>query len=66
MTKKNSNEISIAPKINVLEVGQSVSFPMEKNTIVRSTVSNRSIGWGKTFTCSLDKEQGIITVTRTT
>lgn len=63
-TNFETDKTPIAPAVAELEVGESIGFPMERTIVVRNTVSSRSLEWGKEFTVSLDRERGIVTVTR--
>lgn len=65
MDKKNDTKIAIAPTISKLKIGESVAFPIERNNAVRNTCSNRSLDLGMTWSTSLDRLAGTITVTRT-
>ncbi len=47
-----------------LEIGQSVTYPAERSSYVKSACSQFGFEWGKKFTTANNREERTITVTR--
>lgn len=65
MDNKNEEKQPLAPQINALEVGESVTYPIERLNVVRSTSSQLGLMNHKQFSCSISDDRTTITVTRT-
>ena len=62
--EKKVIEGPIATQIRALEVGEEVHFPVARLTTVKPHASVLGLSMGRKFTTSIDREQGVITVTR--
>lgn len=62
--EKKVNYGPVATQIKALEVGEVVHFPVVKLVTVKTCASNVGLAMGRKFTTSVDREQGVISVTR--
>jgi len=56
---------SIIGQFRSLEVGESRDFPREKLSYIRASASLFGAEWDRKFSTHFDREQGVVTVTRT-
>lgn len=56
---------SLADKLYHLEIGESIEFPIIELANVRSTASMYGAQWSRTYKTAMNREAGIVTVTRT-
>ncbi len=57
-------KISIRPKINGLEIGQEVSFPLSNLSSVKVTASDLGLAFGRKYTTRISRSEGLIYVSR--
>lgn len=57
-------EINISSTISNLESGSSCTFPTSKLRTVRSTASDLGLQLGRKYTTKVERDKGIIKVTR--
>lgn len=62
--EKKVIEGPVATQIRALKVNEEVHFPVAKLTTVKTCASNMGLVTGRRFTTSIDREQGVISVTR--
>ena len=62
--QENTEKISIAPILKELAIGDTAEFSLQRLSVVRSTVTSRSLDWDKKFTTQVDRENGVIKVRR--
>lgn len=62
--EKKMNYGPVATQIKALEVGEVVHFPVAKLTTVKTSASNVGLAMGRKFSTNIDREQGVISVTR--
>ena len=57
-------KIPLRPQIRALSLGQTIDFPILRMPTVKSTCTDLGIIYSRKFKTKLNREQGIITVTR--
>ena len=65
MSNETTEKLPIAPSLKALEVGDHVTFPVERSNIVRNAATQIGLIQRKTFTCNISDDRTTITVTRT-
>jgi len=65
MSNETEIKLPIAPSLKALEVGEHVTFPVERSNIVRNAATQIGLIQRKTFTCNITDDRTTITVTRT-
>jgi hypothetical protein len=65
MNNETEIKLPIAPSLKALEVGEQVSFPVERNNAVRNTATQLGLTLHMGFTCNISDDRTVITVTRT-
>lgn len=58
-------KMTATQQLRYLGVGESCTFPAEQVRSIRSMASENGFLWDKQFATSLDREQRVVTVTRT-
>lgn len=51
--------------LRALEVGESVTYPISRNSYVKSCCTNFGLEWDKRFTTKVNREARTVTATRT-
>ena len=65
MNNETDIKLPIAPSLKSLEIGEHVSFPVERQNAVRNASTQLGLIQRKTFTCNISDDRKVITVTRT-
>ena len=65
MNNEIETKLPIAPSLKALEIGENVSFPVERNNAVRNAATQLGLVEHKKFTCNISDDRTTITVTRT-
>jgi hypothetical protein len=65
MSNETDTKLPIAPSLKALEIGDHVTFPVERSNIVRNAATQIGLIQHKTFTCNISDDRTTITVTRT-
>lgn len=65
MNNEIETKLPIAPSLKLLEVGESVSFPVERNNAVRNAATQIGLVEHKRYSCNISADRTTITVTRT-
>jgi len=62
---KKTAEKPILTALRELEIGKSVTYPMNRASYLRSVCVSFGLEWEKKFTTKIDRETKTITATRT-
>lgn len=54
----------VLPTLRELKVGESVSYPLNRTSYVRSVCVSYGLEWGKKFSTRINREDSAIVVTR--
>lgn len=65
MSNETTEKLPIAPSLKTLEVGEHVTFPVERSNIVRNAATQIGLIQHKVFVCNISEDRTTITVTRT-
>lgn len=65
MSNEKSTDRPILTALRELEIGESVTYPAERSSYLKSACSQFGFEWGKKFTTSNNRENRTITATRT-
>lgn len=65
MDNNLDTKLPIAPSIKSLEVGEHVSFPVERQNVVRNASTQIGLIQHKRFQCNISDDRTTVTVTRT-
>lgn len=65
MSNDLDTKLPIAPSIKSLEIGEHVTFPVERVNPVRNAATQIGLIQHKTFTCNIGDDRTTVTVTRT-
>lgn len=64
MTKKQEENLPVAPTFRKLEVGEKAEFPLRRVNLIRATATNLSYELGRRYTVHVVRENNLIEVTR--
>ncbi|MDE6340000.1 MAG: hypothetical protein K2K97_09475 [Muribaculaceae bacterium] len=59
------SERPVLTALRELEVGESVTFPIKRNSYVKSCCTNFGLEWDKKFKTAVNREEKTVTATRT-
>lgn len=65
MNNETDIKLPIAPSLKTLEVGEHVTFPVERSNPVRNAATQIGLIQHKVFVCNISDDRTTITVTRT-
>lgn len=61
----SEEKVPLRPQIRELELGKSISFPIQRMRTIKTTCSELGVIYGRKFRTKINREKEIITVTRT-
>jgi len=61
---KENKEIPIMPSLRKMEIGDEITFPIERMSSVKTVCTNCGLQWNKVFTTSVKREERMIIVKR--
>lgn len=64
MSNETDTKLPIAPSLKALKIGESVTFPVERNNVVRNAATQIGLIQKKKFECNISEDRTLITVTR--
>ena len=64
MTTEKPTGKPILTVLRELEIGESVTYPVERTSYLRSVSVSRGLEWGRKYKTSTNREKQTITVTR--
>ena len=64
MSNETDTKLPIAPSLKALKIGESVTFPVERNNVVRNAATQIGLIQKKRFECNISEDRTLITVTR--
>lgn len=63
-TKKMGENLRIKPAIEAMEVGEKISFPLEKLCSVRTTATTVGLVKGRNYSANINKTDRVVVVSR--
>ena len=61
----SEEKVPLRPQIRELELGKSISFPIQRMRTIKTTCSGLGVIYCRKFKTKINREEEIITVTRT-
>lgn len=61
----SEEKVPLRPQIRELELGKSISFPIQRMRTIKTTCSELGVIYYRKFRTKINREKEIITVTRT-
>lgn len=62
---KNNHQKPILAVLRDMSIGDIEAYPLSKISSVRTSCSTFGLQWGKTFSTRVNRQQGLIFITRT-